>query len=104
MKWHTLSAWLEERRDIWFDLLRIYLGIGLFIRGLVFFFGGEQVVFRLAGDSANAWFVGAAAAHFVMLAHLCGGALLAFGLLTRVAALVQVPILIGAVALHATDG
>lgn len=104
MKWHSASAWLEERRDIWFDLLRIYLGVGLFIRGLVFFFGGGQVVFRLAGDSGNAWFVTAMGAHFVMLAHLCGGVLLAFGLLTRIAALVQVPILVGAVVLHAADG
>ena len=39
-----------------------------------------------------------------MLAHLCGGVLLAFGLLTRIAAAVQVPVLVGAVIVHALDG
>jgi uncharacterized membrane protein YphA (DoxX/SURF4 family) len=37
------------------------------------------------------------AAHYVVLAHLCGGFLMAIGLVTRIAALAQVPVLFGAV-------
>jgi uncharacterized membrane protein YphA (DoxX/SURF4 family) len=43
--------------------------------------------------------------HYVALAHLCGGLMVAAGLLTRLAAVVQVPILIGAVFLvHLREG
>lgn len=36
-------------------------------------------------------------AHYVILAHLFGGLLMALGLITRVAALVQIPIVLAAV-------
>lgn len=105
MNWKTTRAWLEERRDIWIDVLRIYLGIGLFIRGLIFFMNGNQVMFRnFAGDNAYHWLSSSLVMHYVVLAHLCGGILLAFGLLTRLAAAVQIPVLVGAVILHAPDG
>jgi uncharacterized membrane protein YphA (DoxX/SURF4 family) len=105
MNWKTTRVWLEERRDIWIDVLRIYLGIGLFIRGLVFFMSGSQVMFRnFPGDGAYQWLSSSLVMHYVVLAHLCGGVLLAFGLLTRLAAVAQVPVLIGAVILHAPDG
>lgn len=105
MKWHDLPAWLAERRDLWLDLLRIYLGIGLFIRGMLFFSDGGQVMLHAAiGERAHAWFASATVLHYVALAHLAGGALLAVGLLTRIAALVQVPVLLGAVYVHAPDG
>jgi len=105
MNWTAKRAWLEERRDLWIDVLRIYLGIGLFIRGLIFFTSGNQVMFRtFVGESTFQWFGSGVIMHYVILAHLCGGTLLAFGLLTRLAAAVQVPVLIGAVMVHATDG
>src|SRR4029077_19420290 len=39
---------------------------------------------------------GAALAHFVILTHVFGGLLMAFGLGTRVGALIQIPALVGA--------
>ena len=105
MNWITMRSWLEQRRDIWIDVLRIYLGIGLFIRGLIFFTSGDQLMFQnFAGGEAYAMLSSGLVMHYVVLAHLCGGVLLAFGLLTRLAAAVQVPVLIGAVAVHAPDG
>lgn len=105
MKFNEARLWLEERRDLLIDLLRIYLGLGLFIRGLVFFMGSSQIILQgMAGSNADGWIVSATVAHFVVFAHVCGGVLLAFGLLTRIAALVQIPILLGAVILHAPDG
>ena len=41
----------------------------------------------------HGWFLPYAVVHFVAIAHLCGGLMLALGLLTRVAAAIQVPIL-----------
>lgn len=105
MNWTAMRAWLEERRDLWIDVLRIYLGIGLFIRGLIFFTGGEQVMFRnFVGSGAYEMLTSGFVMHYVVLAHLCGGILLAFGLLTRLAAAIQVPVLVGAVIAHAPDG
>jgi uncharacterized membrane protein YphA (DoxX/SURF4 family) len=105
MNWTTMRAWLEQRRDLWIDVLRIYLGIGLFIRGLIFFTSGDQMMFHnFAGGEAYTMLSSGLIMHYVVLAHLCGGTLLAFGLLTRIAAAVQVPVLIGAVIVHAPDG
>jgi putative oxidoreductase len=105
MNWTTMRAWLEQRRDLWIDVLRIYLGIGLFIRGLIFFTSGDQLLFHnFAGGDAYAMLSSGFVMHYVVLAHMCGGTLLAFGLLTRLAAAVQVPVLIGAVIAHSADG
>lgn len=85
-------AWEEHA----FDLMRIYLGIGLFVRGVLFI--SDTETFReLLAPSADPWLTSAILIHYVALAHLFGGAMMAVGLLTRVAALIQIPILLGAV-------
>jgi len=96
--------WLNENQDLALDLVRTYLGIGLFVRGILFMGDVGPSVEGLAGG-AELSFASAALMHYVTLAHLVGGASLAIGLLTRIAALVQVPILFGAVFLvHFQDG
>jgi len=105
MKMHSLSVWLDEQGDIWLDVLRIYLGLGLMVRGIIFFTGGGEVMLKqLAGNDADAWFTSALVAHYVLLAHTAGGALLAAGLITRIAAAVNIPVLLGAVIIHVPDG
>ena len=88
--------WLDRHRDVALDLLRIYLGIGLFVRG-VLFIADSSAYAELISGSPTPTFESAALMHYVALAHLGGGALMALGLLTRLAALVQIPILFGAV-------
>ncbi len=101
---HRLIEWADTYRDVAFDLVRIYLGIGLFVRGWLFITDASSLVGLLAG-SGESTFISAALVHYVALAHLGGGLLMAFGLLTRVAALVQIPILVGAVFfVHLNDG
>ncbi|MEM6328131.1 MAG: DoxX family membrane protein [Bacteroidota bacterium] len=87
-----LNTWADTHRDIALDLVRIYLGLGLFFRGIVFL-NDSSTFFDLAGGDA---FAAAGVALYVGLAHLGGGLLLALGLLTRVAALLQIPVLLGA--------
>jgi uncharacterized membrane protein YphA (DoxX/SURF4 family) len=77
------------------DLIRIYLGIGLMVRGALFISRPDILVEFL--KRTHSWFVPLAAAQYVVAAHLCGGILLALGLGTRVAAAVQIPPLLGAV-------
>lgn len=97
-------AWAEDNRDLAFDLVRVYLGLGLLVRGMLFV-GDSGIVLELLDGAGEAGFGAAAVGHLVALAHLGGGLLLALGLLTRLAALVQIPILFGAVFLvHLGEG
>jgi putative oxidoreductase len=86
-----------------YDLMRVYLGIGLFVRGVLFISEPELLLGYL--QDLHSWFLPYAVVHFVAVAHLCGGLMLASGLLTRLAAAIQLPILFGAVFLvHSSGG
>jgi len=91
------------RPSLGFDLLRIYLGVALFVRGALFVSNPAraQALIEQSGD----WFMPMLLAHFVGAAHLAGGLLLAIGLATRLAAAAQIPVLVGAVFfVHWRDG
>lgn len=94
---------LEAHRDLVLDVLRIYLGAGLFVRGIALL-GTHNGVRHLAGSVApDASLAGIAT--YVIAAHVVGGAFLLVGLYTRLAALSQLPVLLGAVFLvHWQDG
>lgn len=91
--------WIEDRRDYLFELIRIYLGAALFVRGLFFFLPAGRDVLTGFMDTMGTfgWLSSVLWGHYIIMAHLCGGFFLAIGLLTRLAALVQIPILVGAV-------
>lgn len=94
---------LEAHRDLVLDALRVYLGTGLFFRGLALLTtkGGLQQLVGTAEPGLGL----AGLSIYVTAAHLVGGAFLAVGLYTRIAALAQVPILVGAVFLvHWNNG
>ena len=91
-----LEQSLDAHKERAFDLLRIYLGIGLFVRGLLFI-ADSSAYAELISGSPTPTFESAALMHYVALAHIGGGLLMALGLLTRLAALIQIPILAGAV-------
>lgn len=91
-----LRQYVDRRRELIFELVRIYLGLGLFAKGVWFISHMGDVTSLLERSSfqiAGILVIG----HLVALAHLCGGAMLAVGLVTRLAAAVQVPVLFGAV-------
>ncbi len=91
----ALGEWLDSHRDIFFDLMRIYLGVGLFIKGLQFIWD-KTFLTEILTQHDRLDFVATAVVHYIPLAHLGGGLLLAVGLLTRVSTLFQLPILFGA--------
>jgi putative oxidoreductase len=88
---HT-NHWIKVHGDLFIDLVRIYIGAGLFLKGIYFASHTEALV-SLMQSSGNLWFASGMIAHFVILAHLVGGFFLAIGLITRAAALVQLPVL-----------
>lgn len=88
------KAWWQDP-SLGLDVIRIYLGVGLVVRGALFI-GRPEVLLDFL-DRSNSWFLPLAAAQYVVAAHLCGGILLMLGLGTRVAAAAQIPPLLGAV-------
>lgn len=88
--------WIQDNSDVLFDLVRIYIGVGLALRGLLAitdpgFFGTWLSDFGVTGGAA------VIARGYIIAAHLIGGTLMAVGYLTRIAAIAQLPVLIGAV-------
>ena len=92
---YNCTLWLKENRDIAIEALRIYLGISLLIKGIKFLMDPEQASQYM--DLMKIPFFEFLSAHVLAIVHIAGGILLAIGLVTRVAALIQVPILLGAV-------
>jgi putative oxidoreductase len=97
--------WAEAHPKVWLDCIRIYLGLGLFIRGVFIITNTRPEFIReLMSRLEFPWIVGAVVLHYVALAHLVGGLMLTVGLLSRIAAWVQIPILAGAVFVHRGEG
>ncbi|HEX2877714.1 MAG TPA: DoxX family protein [Polyangiaceae bacterium] len=102
MATESKKAWWQDP-SLGLDVVRIYLGIGLMVRGALFISNPEVLLEFL--KRTNSWFLPLALSQYVVAAHLCGGILLALGLGTRLAAVVQIPPLIGAVLfVHLHDG
>jgi putative oxidoreductase len=99
-------VWAESHRELWLDCIRIYLGLGLLARGLLLITNTSTGYFvNLLQRADHPWLLTGAMLHYVMLAHFIGGVLLTVGFLTRLAAIVQIPILAGAVFfVHRQDG
>ena len=97
--------WAEAHPKVWLDCVRVYLGLGLFIRG-VFIISNTRAEFiqDLLKRLDYPWIITVGLLHYISLAHLIGGLMLTVGLLTRIAAWVQIPILAGAVFIHRNEG
>ncbi|MGA0242236.1 MAG: DoxX family protein, partial [Candidatus Marinamargulisbacteria bacterium] len=79
------------------DIIRIYLGIALFIKGIHFIINPQDLVYFLNQGQLNV--IESFVSHYVISAHLVGGLLLTVGLLSRIGALIQIPVLVGALGL-----
>jgi uncharacterized membrane protein YphA (DoxX/SURF4 family) len=90
-----ITEWCAENKDILWDLLRIYLGFALVVKGFVYILSWRPLVAMMEAQGVP--FAGHGLAEIIALAHIAGGLMLAFGLLTRVGALIQIPNLLGAV-------
>ncbi|WP_412985339.1 DoxX family protein [Pontimicrobium sp. IMCC45349] len=94
----SLNKWANRHTYIPIDLIRIALGAFLFYKGLTFM-GNTQVLIDLLKPfqslAGNVIII-----HYVAPAHLIGGLLIIFGLLTRWSIIAQLPIIIGAVIIN----
>lgn len=94
----TLNKWANAHTYLPLDLLRVALGVFLFIKGIHFMANSQILIdlFKPLQNMAGSMLI----IHYVAPAHFIGGILIAFGLLTRWAVIAQLPILIGAVIIN----
>ena len=86
-----IHAWQWSHNSAGFDIIRMFLGAALLVRGVWFALDNETLV-ALAGDRAVDWTM-----YYAIAAHIVGGLLLLIGLFSRLAAFIQIPILVVAV-------
>ena len=90
-----IEHWGDAHHPGWLDVLRIVLGIVIFLKGVTFLADTESLRHLIEQTQIRIYTWGAV--HYIAFAHLVGGILIALGLLTRVAIGFQLPVLIGAV-------
>jgi putative oxidoreductase len=94
----NLNKWANAHTYYWLDILRIALGVFLFIKGTSFITNSQYFV-DLLGPVSNLK-GGMLTFHYVAAAHIMGGVMIVFGLLTRWAIIAQLPVLFGAVIIN----
>ncbi len=94
-KW---NRWANAHTNFFTTALRVLFGVFIFFKGILFLDQTEYLLLIFKTVSGKgAYFI---LVHYVAIAHLCGGVFIVLGLLTRLAALIQIPILAGAVAVN----
>lgn len=91
----SMVVWCKQNRAMAIEFLRIYLGVGLLIKGIQFTINKEHAAEYMTMITIP--FFEFLSIHVVAVVHIAGGFLLAIGLISRVAALIQAPILLGAI-------
>lgn len=84
------------------NIARVLLGVFVLYKGLTFL-QHTNILMEILNPS-DAGLTEIFIVHYVQMGHIVGGLFLIFGLLTRLAAITQIPILIGAVVVNAQIG
>ncbi|REA60372.1 DoxX family protein [Dyadobacter luteus] len=92
---NRIEHWGDTHHPAWLDAVRIGLGVLLFVKGVSFISDTTKLSELVSELDIRLWTV--TAVHYVAFAHIFGGFLIALGCLTRLSALIQIPILITAV-------
>lgn len=100
---HRLEYWGERHHPRWMDIIRIALGVFLVYKGIDFLNNMSDLVGLMANQTSFGSFTYLLAGHYVVFAHILGGILLVFGVLTRFACIIQIPVLLGAVFFVSTN-
>lgn len=90
-----VETWGDRHHPAWLDIVRIGLGVFLFIKGIGFISDTTRLAEIVNGLKIDLFPV--IAVHYVAFVHIFGGFLIALGVLTRLSCLLQIPILLVAV-------
>lgn len=91
-----IEHWGEAHHPKWLDFVRIALGLFLLMKGVEFADNMNRLL-NLMGDLPFGNFMMIMLAHYVLFAYMLGGVLLATGLLTRFACVINVPVMLAAI-------
>jgi len=98
-----VKEWISANRDLVWELVRIYLGFALVIKGFAYMFHHRELAAAMTATAVP--FASPGFAELVALTHIAGGLMMTFGILTRAGAAIQIPNLIGAVLfVHLKEG
>jgi putative oxidoreductase len=92
---HQMNEWSSRHHPKWLVVLRVLLGLCLFIKGIGFIQNSVLLSSLLAQTSflqKASWL-----SDVIPWLHLLGGCMILAGLFTRFWALIQIPILLGAI-------
>ena len=90
----SLNKWANAHSTVWFNSIRILLGVFLVYKGSYFISNSREFEDLIA--PASNFLGGMLTFHYIASAHIMGGIMIIFGLLTRWALIAQLPILLGA--------
>jgi putative oxidoreductase len=92
-----LELWGDRHHPKWLDIVRVLLGIFLCYKGFEFLSNINLLQNAMSNKLSTNAFGLTLLSHYVLFAHIFGGILLILGLLTRVACIIQIPVLLGAI-------
>jgi uncharacterized membrane protein YphA (DoxX/SURF4 family) len=92
---HPVKEWISANRDLVWELVRIYLGFALVVKGFAYMFHHRELA--AAMEATGVPLGGPGLAELVALTHIAGGLMMTLGILTRTGAAIQIPNLLGAV-------
>jgi putative oxidoreductase len=90
----SLNKWANAHTYYSVDILRVLLGVFLFSKGVSFI--TNTTYYNQLVEPIKDLGGGMLIVHYVMAAHIVGGVMIMFGLLTRWSIIAQIPILLGA--------
>jgi putative oxidoreductase len=96
---HKIEKWGDSHHPKFLDIIRILLGVFLFLKGLGFMDNTSNLksIIESQPDISVPSGLLMAVVYYVTFVHLVGGTLIALGILTRFSALIQIPVVFGAV-------
>ena len=92
---HQIDNWSSKHHPKWLVVLRVVLGLCLFVKGIAFI-QNSLILANIISQTdiiRNATWLNT----FIPWLHLLGGSMIVIGLFTRFFSLIQIPVLFGAV-------
>jgi len=96
---HRIEKWGDTHHPRFLDIIRILLGIFLLLKGLGLMDNTANLKYLIEtrADITVAPWVLMLLVYYVTFVHMVGGTLIAMGIMTRFSAIMQIPVVFGAV-------
>ena len=98
-----LEFWGDRHHPKWMDIIRIALGIFLCYKGIDFLTHMSDLISLMYSQGSTAPFFYLLAGHYAAAVHILGGIFLTLGVMTRLACVIQIPVMLGAIFFISTN-